>query len=58
VTTIERISLSPIDLEPQVRRSDAIQSIQCQETPIVTLTVVTGCPVPAIGTRSVRADRR
>lgn len=35
---IERIELCMVDLKPKVRRTDAIQSFESQETPFVTIT--------------------
>jgi len=35
MAAIERIELSLVDLEPKVKRTDAIQSFRSQETPLV-----------------------
>ena len=43
---IERVELQLVNLEPQVKRTDAIQSFACQETPIVRITDADG----AVGT--------
>ncbi len=43
---IERVELQLANLEPQVKRTDAIQSFECQETPIVRITDADG----AVGT--------
>jgi L-alanine-DL-glutamate epimerase-like enolase superfamily enzyme len=39
---IERVELAMVDLEPQTRRTDAIQSFVSQETPLVTVTDADG----------------
>ncbi|MEX2518457.1 MAG: mandelate racemase/muconate lactonizing enzyme family protein [Paracoccaceae bacterium] len=39
---IARVEIMMVDLKPKVRRSDAIQSFTCQETPIVRLTDADG----------------
>lgn len=38
MATIERVELCMVDLKPRVRRTDAIQSFDSQETPIVRIT--------------------
>ena len=42
MTTIERIEIFNVDLMPKVKRTDAIQSFDCQETPIVRITDTDG----------------
>lgn len=46
MATIERVELCMVDLQPKVRRTDAIQSFDSQETPIVRITDSDG----AVGT--------
>ena len=38
VSKIERVELCLVDLQPKVKRTDAIQCFSSQETPILTLT--------------------
>jgi L-alanine-DL-glutamate epimerase-like enolase superfamily enzyme len=42
MATIEKIELRMVNLVPKVKRTDAIQSFDCQETPIVTVTDADG----------------
>lgn len=38
MTVVEKVEIFMVDLEPKVRRTDAIQSFESQETPIVRIT--------------------
>ena len=42
MATIEKVDIRLVDLEPKVRRVDAIQTFERQETPIVTITDADG----------------
>ena len=52
---IERIEIQMVDLKPQVKRVDAIQSFVSQETPIVRVFDSDGAVGKVIPTRLVQA---